>query len=194
MCALNRTEPVQTHATQTFHALARDFYAPCNADAFGYDARGEVTNATLSAVPYAYAYDGIGNRTSSSANGVATAYAANALNQYTAVGNAIPTYDADGNLTTDGDVSDPDVFCYSWDADGRLSWAMNGHSDCDVRYDRHGRRTRFIAARETGPGWNIADVRLFDYDGWNLVHETRFTFPHLFEVDYVWGPDLSGTL
>ncbi len=40
----------------------------------------------------------------------------------------------------------------------------------------------------------FVNIRTFDYDGWNLVHETRFTFPHLFEVDYVWGPDLSGTL
>ncbi len=58
-------------------------------------------NATLSAVPYLYAYDGIGNRASSSTNGVFTAYAANALNKYTAVGNAEPTHDISSNWGPD---------------------------------------------------------------------------------------------
>ncbi len=56
---------------------------------------------TTSAVPYLYAYDGIGNRASSSTNGVSTAYAANELNQYTAVGNAEPTYDISSNWGPD---------------------------------------------------------------------------------------------
>ena len=42
-------------------------------------------------------------------------YTANALNQYTAVGAATPTYDANGNLTYDG------RFTYCYDAESRLT-------------------------------------------------------------------------
>lgn len=41
-------------------------------------------------------------------------YTANALNQYTAVGAASPTYDGNGNLTSDG------TFTFGYDAESRM--------------------------------------------------------------------------
>ncbi|WP_395746840.1 RHS repeat-associated core domain-containing protein [Prosthecobacter sp.] len=62
---------------------------------YGYNARGEVTNAAKGTEPgkqFAFAYDGIGNRTSSSVSSIAststlrtTGYSANALNQYDSI-------------------------------------------------------------------------------------------------------------
>ena len=54
-----------------------------NADTFGYNARGEVTSASILSNAYAYAYDFIGNHTTSTVDSVATTYAANSLNQFT---------------------------------------------------------------------------------------------------------------
>ena len=60
----------------------------------------ELTSATVNNEAYAYDYDNIGNRTTAQeAAETATAYSANNLNQYTAVGEFTPTYDADGNQT-----------------------------------------------------------------------------------------------
>ncbi len=69
-------------------------------DAFAHNDRSELSEATLGSDSYAYAYDNIGNRKTAQENAEeATAYTANALNQYTAVGSFVPTYDADGNQT-----------------------------------------------------------------------------------------------
>ena len=49
-----------------------------------------------------YNYDAMGNRTSTVINGVTTVYTTNDMNEYTSVGGVAYTYDADGNLTSDG--------------------------------------------------------------------------------------------
>ena len=59
-----------------------------NGDTFGYNDRGEVTNATIAGRTELHAYDEIGNSTD---------WAANSLNQY-----AQFAYDPDGNLLSDG--------------------------------------------------------------------------------------------
>ena len=74
-------------------------------DAFGYNARSELTSATLGNDEYAYAFDNIGNRASSAEAGTQSAYSTNNLNQYASIGenegNAfVPGYDADGNATS----------------------------------------------------------------------------------------------
>ena len=70
-------------------------------DSFGYNTRSELISATVSGNDYAYSYDNIGNRAmAQEAAETATAYTANNLNQYTAVGDFTPTYDAAGNQTS----------------------------------------------------------------------------------------------
>jgi YD repeat-containing protein len=44
----------------------------------------------------------MGNRTSTIINGVTTTYVTNDMNEYTNVGGVAYTYDADGNLLSDG--------------------------------------------------------------------------------------------
>ncbi len=73
-------------------------------DSFTHNDRSELTAAmysTNSATQnFAYAYDNIGNRKTAQENAEeATAYETNNLNQYTAVGNFEPEFDADGNQT-----------------------------------------------------------------------------------------------
>jgi len=72
-------------------------------DSFGYNERSELTNATLSHIPYAYTYDNIGNRTTAQEDARQTTYTTNELNQYTQIDTNEeafkPEYDADGNQT-----------------------------------------------------------------------------------------------
>ena len=99
-----------------------------NADTFGYNARGEVVSSHggTKNTEETYAYDHIGNAVLAAFGGITNAYTANALNQYASILRASvspcePTYDADGNMTSDG------TFSYAYDAASRLvSVSSNG--------------------------------------------------------------------
>src|SRR5205809_1109229 len=80
---------------------------------YQYDPEGQLTHATFTSndtgiVPnqdLQYAYDLAGNRTETVINGVTTTYVTNQLNQYTRIGTATSTYDADGNQVTYTDAA-----------------------------------------------------------------------------------------
>ncbi|MGI6494963.1 MAG: hypothetical protein ACOX5G_02530 [Kiritimatiellia bacterium] len=151
-----------------------------NADTFGYNARSEVTNATLGAINYAYAYDHIGNHTASSVDSATTIYEANSLNQYTTIDTITPSYDADGNMTWDG------RFSYAYDAENRLIAAYS-NTVCIVSnaYDHASRRVL---------KWTPCHTTTFVYDGWLPILEIIATASEVATNAYVWGKDLSGTL
>ncbi len=93
-------------------------------------------------------------------------YTANALNQYTAVGAATPSYDANGNLTSDGG------FGYCYDAENRLTAILSGGTCASpalvARYafDAQGRRKSRTAGAATTVYVTDADNReVLEYDG-----------------------------
>ena len=88
----------------TSRTLARS--GSTRTDSFGYNARSELTSATLGSDAYAYAFDNVGNRGAATEAGTQFAYVTNELNQYPALTKTpaegqtqyfTPTYDADGN-------------------------------------------------------------------------------------------------
>jgi RHS repeat-associated protein len=102
---------VNSRFDYTYNALGLETneVTPDGAWTYDYDADGRLTHAVFAStnpeVPdqdLAYNYDAMGNRTSTVINGVTTLYATNNLNEYTNVGGQAFTYDADGNLTSDG--------------------------------------------------------------------------------------------
>ena len=76
-----------------------------------------------------YAYDPVGNRTSQTHNGVLSSYTSNSLNQYTQVGPNPLTYDARGNLTSDGSLT------MTYDTDNRLIQVTTEGSTTTYQYD-----------------------------------------------------------
>ena len=160
-----------------------------DADAFVYNARGEVTNAIVGTGTWRYAYDHIGNRQSAYEDGVSTSYSANEVNQYTEVGNDEPEYDDDGNLVDDGTRT------FEWSAAGHLTEAATPSRRYECVYDHLGRRVKRTEYRRSGNNWYWVEDRDYVYDGWNLVFEYRdHTSEGEAELAYYWGPDLSGTL
>ena len=105
------------------------------------------------------------------------------------------TYDADGNLTSDGRWN------YFWDAENRLvsmapSTTVGPQISLAFRYDWRGRR--ILKQVWSNATWNGAPTNstAFLYDAWNPVAELNTlnapATPTLYR-SYVWGLDLSGS-
>jgi RHS repeat-associated protein len=136
---------------------------------YGYDPAGQLTSATLTStspsVPnqdIQITYDAAGNRTFARVNGVLHDYASNALNQYTRVDGVDYTYDANGNLLSDGTRQ------YAYDDLNRLLQITAGADTQQFEYNVfggrdatvvNGQRSEFLLA--PGPVGQV----LAEYDG-----------------------------
>ena len=150
-------------------------------DEFGYNEKGEVTYASLNGWESNYSYDQIGNFLELTQGTNSTIYTANALNQYTAAGDAALSYTPDGGLTGFGGLT------FAYDSGSRLkSVSSNGVVIAAYDYDAFDRRV-----------WKVTPEAetTFVYDGWNLVlEEVAHTNGAVDRIEYVWGKDLSGSL
>jgi RHS repeat-associated protein len=95
---------------------------------------------------------------STSAYAVTRSYAANGLNQYTAAGPANFTYDANGNLSSDGSTS------FVYDAENRLVSA-SGASSGTMSYDPLGRLWQVIGPLRTTRFTYDGDALIGEWDG-----------------------------
>jgi RHS repeat-associated protein len=85
-------------------------------------------------------------------------YTANGLNQYTVAGNAAPTYDPNGNLTsTDGTT-------YAYDVENRLTSAT-GATSATLGYDPLGRLNTTVSGGATTRFLYDGDELIGEYDG-----------------------------
>ena len=141
--------------------------------------------------------DNIGSRETAIAHVTTNTYGPNQLNQYlsvtsvtaTATNTASLSYDADGNLTNDGQRA------YFWNGENRLAATQPltvgaGTNRVQFSYDYMGRRVRKVVLEWDGSAWGNGETNLFLYDGWNLIEEFSDSATNW----YVWGLDLSGTL
>jgi RHS repeat-associated protein len=103
------------------------------------------------------------------------------------------TYDADGNLTSDGRWTN------RWDAENRLismESLTNGPAGSKLKllfgYDYVGRRISKTVSNWTGSAWALVSDQRFVYAGWNL---RAILDPALnLQSSFMWGLDLSGSL
>ena len=109
-------------------------------DIFGYNYRSELTTATVNGNNYAYDYDNIGNRETATESDITTNYTANELNQYTAIGDFTPTFDADGNQTLVKTATG--TWEVTYDAENRPVSFSNTETNTAIEcsYDHMGRR------------------------------------------------------
>jgi RHS repeat-associated protein len=101
------------------------------------------------------------------------------------------TYDADGNLKSDGRWN------YTWDSENRLirmvaRTTVGPQQRLDFEYDWQGRRIgKKVWNNVSGTGDPVVNMR-FLYDGWNLLAEVNTSGAAV--RSYLWGSDLSGSL
>ena len=89
-----------------------------------------------------------------------TSYTANSLNQYTAVGAVTPTYDTNGNLTSDG------TYTLGYDAENRLVSASGAGNTAAYTFDAQGRRkTRTVNGTTTVSVTDAQNREVLEYDG-----------------------------
>jgi hypothetical protein len=134
---------------------------------FGYNPASQIKQNTRS--NDAYAWTGHYN--------VNRAYTSNGLNQYTASGSVSLSYDANGNLSSDGSTS------YVYDDENRLVSASGGHS-ASLAYDPLGRLWQ-VSSSSTG-------TTRFLYDGDRLITEYDGSGNPL--RSYVYGPGVDEPL
>ena len=166
-------------------------------NAFGYNARSELVEATMDSNAYAYAYDPIGNREWAALNAETNLYAADALHLYgeirpTAGGNPpmaalTPSYDADGNMLSDGNGR-----FYAWNAENRMILASNAAHAVTYAYDHQGRMI-LKEVFDTSDNYKLKTIN-FLWDGWNIFREVQDTAALSVTNYYTWGPDLSGMM
>lgn len=148
----------------------------------GYDAMNRPTAVTWSPAPsaagptagsvtFAHSYNKVNQRTGQTvtdntwfnypaASASTVSYTANALNQYTAVGAVTPTYDGNGNLTSDG------TFTFGYDAENRLTSASGAGNTASYTYDAQGRRkTKTVNGTTTVFVTDAGNREVLEYDG-----------------------------
>jgi RHS repeat-associated protein len=87
-------------------------------------------------------------------------YTADALNRYSAVGAVTPTYDGNGNLTSDG------TFTFGYDAENRMTSASGAGNTASYTYDTQGRRkTKTMNGTTTVFVTDAANREVLEYDG-----------------------------
>jgi RHS repeat-associated protein len=127
-----------------------------------------------------YNYDGVHNRQTVQANGTTTTYTANNLNQYTMLAGGVTatlTYDANGNLLSDGTNT------YAYDFENRLV-TVNGGATAKYFYDALGRRILKVAG---------ADSTFYNYSQLRVIEE-RGASGGPVTASYVYGADLDEVL
>jgi RHS repeat-associated protein len=166
-----------------------------------YDSLGQVSKADnmgSNDFDRVYLYDNIGNRINAAdrvtviAPGTPPTYTANALNQYTAINAAVPSYDFAGNMTADAGAHSAAIArSYVWDGENRLkevkSTAVPQTQIAAYRYDAFHRR--IAKTLGTNTTW-------FIYDDWNMIGEytgAAGSLPVLKKTHH-WGLDVSGSI
>ena len=127
---------------------------------FGYNAAGQIASTTRSNDTYAWQRHYNLNR----------GYTANGLNQYSASGSVTPTYDANGNLSSDGSST------FAYDDENHLVSA-SGAASATLAYDPLGRLWQVSSS---------AGTSRFVYDGDRLTAE--FDTSGNATYRYVFGP------
>ena len=168
-------------------------------DAYGYNDRGELTNAVKNATSteYAYQYDDIGNRITSLDLGTNRTYTANNLNQYTLVGRGDPTapqeeftpqFDLDGNQTL---IQTPTgIWQVQYNGENRpVMWSC-GTTNITMKFDRMGRRVEYLETAG-GPLSSAAVTNAhhrFVYNGYLCVQRLDAANDNDANLLVVWDP------
>ena len=96
------------------------------------------------------------------------------------------TYDADGNMTSDG------RFHYFWNGENRLVCASNAEVVVTYAYDHRGRMVSKTLC--SSAPLRLIKTITYLWDDWNIIREIVRKGDSVAVTDNIWGLDLDGTL
>ena len=143
-----------------------------NDEQYSYNVRDGLVAADV----VSYNYDDIGNRTVAEGK----TYTANNLNQYTAIDDFAPQYDADGNQTFI--KTDTGTWSVLYNAENRPIRWESGDTVITMAFDRMGRRVEMRTVKD-----GAETLQRFVYDNYLCIQQLRGTNNALFH-SYVWDP------
>ena len=194
---LNYTNGSTTFAGYTYgydadsrlHTLTNSADSSDNAT-YGYDTNGQLISVTQGGVTHNYTYDAAGNQLTPSQNPYYSENSIGADNQIQDSSDSTYTYDANGNITSDGDL-----WTYQYDYRNRLVKATYGMGgEITYTYDAFNRLVRRDSTID-----GDTPTEIFIYDG-NQIVETFAGTPsgeaHVLEnsdaqMTYLWGPGVD---
>lgn len=156
--------------------------------AYGYDTIGQLksSDSSINTEDRGYVYDAAWNLNTRTNNGVTTAFAVNVENELTSVGGVGCTYDANGNITSDGTRS------FSYNEENQMVSVSSGSSyRYDYVYDGFGRMRKRLTYLWSSGAWSLYYEDRLLYDGRLVIQERNNSDLPL--VAYTRGWDLSGS-
>ena len=154
-----------------------------NDEHYGYNVRDELTSAD----EVSYNYDDIGNRTTAEGK----TNTANNLNQYTAIDDFAPQYDADGihaptSMSEVGNQTliktSTGIWSVTYNAENRPVRWQSGDTEITMAFDSMGRR---VSMRTLTPGFDL--LQRFVYKDFLCVRQLRGPDATPYQ-SYVWDP------
>ena len=144
-----------------------------NDEQYGYNIRDEL----IAADEVSYAYDDIGNRTTAEGK----TYTASNLNQYTAIDDFVPEYDADGNQTLI--KTETGIWSVVYNAENRpIRWQF-GDTVITMAFDRMGRRIEMRTVKN-----GVETLQRFVYDNFLCVQRLNAANGNAVRTEFVWDP------
>ena len=175
-----------TNATYSTYVYTNDLLGrrtSKNDEQYGYNGRDEL----ISADDVSYAYDDIGIYAPTSVSEVGNrttaegkTYTANNLNQYTAIDDFVPQYDADGNQTLI--KTETGIWSVVYNAENRPFRWQSGDTVITMAFDRMGRRIEMRTVKD-----GEETLQRFVYDNYLCIQQLRGADNALFH-SYVWDP------
>ncbi len=154
-----------------------------NDEQYGYN----ISNELISADEVSYAYDDIGLHAPTSVSEVGNrttaegkTYTANNLNQYIAIDDFAPEYDADGNQTKV--QTETGIWTVTYNAENRPIRWQSGDTVITMAFDRMGRRVEMRTVKD-----GVETLQRFVYDNYLCIQQLRGSENTLFQ-SYVWDP------
>ncbi len=186
---------------RTVSARSGSAMTESRSDAYGYNDRGELTNAVKNATSaeYAYQYYDIGNRLTSLDLGTNRVYSANELNQYSSIttltldaglqtSSFVPQFDLDGNQTLI--KTSTGIWSVTYNGENRPVLWTCGTTNITMKFDRMGRRVEYLETTG-GPGSVPATTNAhhrFVYNGYLCVQRLDAANGNAADLLVVWDP------
>jgi len=158
-------------------------------NSFAYNHYSEVTNAIMNTDDYNFTFDDIGNREEFQVNTTSVDYENSPLNQCIEANSSNPAYDKSFAFDLDGNMVTNGTWCYTWNAENRMTSASNTVDDAYITYayDYQGRMVGKKLEGRSVNGEIEEKETLYYWNGVNIIAELTTQQSNSLTNYYTWA-------